>query len=239
MYNKVKFSILYSVCILAVVAVIFISFNNEKDDLTIETSANNNLNSITSLNKLMEGNKKYVEATFNTSIIDSKVRQSLLKNGQKPYAIVLTCSDSRVVPENIFYTGLGDIFVIRVAGNVVDEAVLGSIEFGVDSLKIPLIMVLGHEDCGAVYNSKSTDIKGSLGKLLAKITPSYEKAKALGGSESEIVHRATDFNVENSMKAISENEVVKKYIDNGYVKIVGGNYSLETGIVKLLNSIRD
>ncbi|MGL6106497.1 carbonic anhydrase [Romboutsia sp.] len=235
MYNKLNFSIICSICVLAIASIVFINSNNTENEKTIQTSIDSNFNSTSSLNKLMEGNKKYVDATYNASIIDAKARESLLKNGQKPFAIVLTCSDSRVVPENIFYTGLGDIFVIRVAGNVVDESVIGSIEFGVDSLKIPLILVLGHEDCGAVYNSKSTDIKGSLGKLLNKIAPSYEKAKALGGSESEIIQRATDFNVENSMNIISENKVVKKYINGGVVDVIGGNYSLETGIVRLLN----
>ncbi|MGL5329554.1 MAG: carbonic anhydrase [Peptostreptococcaceae bacterium] len=232
MYNKLKLSILTSICLLIILS---ISFMNSKNKATIQTYSNNSISSVSSLNKLIEGNKKYIDATYNTSVIDSKVRQSLLKNGQHPFAIVLTCSDSRVVPENIFYTGLGDIFVIRVAGNVVDESVMGSIEFGVENLKIPLIMVMGHEDCGAVYNAKYTNIKGDLGKLISKISPSYEKAKSLGGSESEIIQMATDFNVENSMKIISQNEIVKKYVDDNYVDIVGSNYSLETGKVELLN----
>lgn len=233
---KSKFIALMCTTISLVVIICFtyISPNIKSDNTSVETYTVNNTDSNSSLNRLIEGNKKYIDSSYNSSLIDSSTRKSLYKNGQKPYAIVLTCSDSRVVPEHIFSTGLGEIFVIRVAGNVVDESVLGSIEFAVDSLKVPLIMVMGHQDCGAVYNSKSSDIGGSLGKILAKIAPSYKKASTLGGSEVDILERATDFNVENSIKLIGESSIIKKYIQDDSVDLVGSNYNLETGKVRII-----
>src|SRR5512135_449398 len=102
-----------------------------------------------SLQKLMDGNKRYVEGTpINKDLGDTK-RKEILK-GQHPFATVITCSDSRVPPEHIFDQGLGDIFVVRVAGNVVDSIALGSIEYGTEHVQTPLLVLLGHSDCGAV-----------------------------------------------------------------------------------------
>ena len=102
------------------------------------------------LQRLMDGNKRYVENKMTTSSRCDAASRTALAHSQKPYAVVLTCSDSRVPPEIIFDKGLGEIFVIRVAGNVPDPVVLGSIEYAVEHLGSPLIMVLGHERCGAV-----------------------------------------------------------------------------------------
>jgi carbonic anhydrase len=110
------------------------------------------------LQKLMDGNKHFVENKLtNAAMSDSATRTSLAKF-QKPYAIILTCSDSRVPPEIIFDKGLGEIFVIRVAGNIPDPVVLGSIEYAAEHLGSPLVMVLGHERCGAV--TATVDAKG-------------------------------------------------------------------------------
>lgn len=188
-----------------------------------------------SLNRLKKGNEIYIDATYNKNKIDKEIRKKLLENGQKPYAVVLTCSDSRVVPENIFYTGLGDLFVIRVAGNVVDDVGLGSIEFAISQLDVPLVVVMGHDDCGAVKGAALGNIEGKLESVVEKIRPSYEKAKLQGGSQEEIYNNAVKFNTENSMNLIKENEIVKKYIDEKKVKVTGANYDMETGLVKWLD----
>lgn len=232
MKNKVIAFICTIISLVAIVSLIYIN----KEDVSIESYSSNNSNSTSSLNRLIKGNEKYIKGSYNPSLIDSNTRQSLYKNGQKPYAAILTCSDSRVVPEHIFSTGLGEIFVIRVAGNVVDESVMGSLEFAVNNLKVPLVMVMGHQDCGAVYNSKSSDIGGSLGQILAKIAPSYEKATKLGGSEADVVERATDFNVENSIELIQKNEIIQKYVKDGSVDLIGSNYNLETGKVRIIKA---
>ena len=237
MKKKIIAFICTIVSLVVIICLTYISSNINSEDVSTETYSSNDSNALSSLDRLMQGNEKYIKGSYNPSLIDSNARQSLYKNGQKPYAAILTCSDSRVVPEHIFYTGLGEIFVIRVAGNVVDESVMGSLEFAVNNLKVPLVMVMGHQDCGAVYNSKSADIGGSLGQILAKIAPSYEKAIKLGGSEADIVERATDFNVKNSIELIGKNEIIQKYVKDGSVDLVGSNYNLETGKVRMIKAL--
>ena len=102
------------------------------------------------LKKLKEGNAKYLNAETSRGNISRMLRKYTHENGQHPYAIIITCSDSRVIPESIFSAGLGDLFVIRVAGNVIDDHQLGSIEYAADHLGSPLIVVLGHTLCSAV-----------------------------------------------------------------------------------------
>lgn len=187
------------------------------------------------LNRLKKGNEIYIDATYNKNQIDKATRKKLNEGGQKPYAVILTCSDSRVVPENIFYTGIGELFVIRGAGNVVDDTVLGSIEYAISKLEVPLIVVMGHDDCGAVKGASEKNINGKLETIVNKIKPSYEKAKLKGGSKEEIYNNAVKFNTENSINLIKENEIIKKYIDEKKVKVTGSNYDMETGLVKWLD----
>ncbi len=99
------------------------------------------------LEKLKAGNARYIDAKVNSEDISQAKRTDTLVNGQKPYAIIITCSDSRVIPENIFMTGIGELFVIRIAGNVIDEHQLGSIEYAASHLGAPLIVVMGHTHC--------------------------------------------------------------------------------------------
>lgn len=188
-----------------------------------------------SLSRLKKGNEIYIDATYNKNKIDKAIRQKLLEKGQKPYAVILTCSDSRVVPENVFYTGLGDLFVVRVAGNVVDDTELGSIEYAISELDVPLVVVMGHDDCGAVKGASEENISGKLETIIKKIRPSYEKAKLQGGSQEEIYNNAVKFNVENSVNTIKNNEIVKKYMDENKVKVIGANYDMKSGIVKWLD----
>lgn len=187
------------------------------------------------LNRLKKGNGIYIDATYNKNQIDKATRKKLNEGKQKPYAVILTCSDSRVVPENIFYTGLGELFVIRVAGNVVDDTVLGSIEYAISKLDVPLVVVMGHDDCGVIKGASEKNMNGKLETIVKKIEPSYEKAKIQGGSKEEIYNNVVKFNTENSMNLIKENEIIKKYIDEKKVKVTGSNYDMETGLVKWLD----
>src|SRR5262245_24451061 len=121
------------------------------------------------LAKLKEGNGRFVGGKAMTKGIDVKERAELVK-GQQPFAIVLTCADSRVAPELVFDQGLGQLFVLRVAGNVCDPNILGSIEYGVEHLKSPLIVVMGHEKCGAVAAAiGGGELHGNLGKLIKEV----------------------------------------------------------------------
>lgn len=108
------------------------------------------LTALNALERLKQGNKNYLNAKTGSNDISSELRLETSKNGQKPYAVIVSCSDSRVIPEYVFSAGIGELFVVRVAGNVIDNYQLGSIEYAVEHLGCKLIMVLGHTQCGAV-----------------------------------------------------------------------------------------
>ena len=111
---------------------------------------NSNVSAAEAIQKLKEGNARYLDASSNPGDISKLIRKKTCEEGQSPYAIVVTCSDSRVIPESIFSAGIGELFVIRVAGNVIDNHQLGSIEYAADHLGTNLVVVLGHTHCGAV-----------------------------------------------------------------------------------------
>ncbi len=189
-----------------------------------------------SLQKLMDGNKRYVSGDLAKKDLGDDKRKELLK-GQKPFAIVITCSDSRVPPELLFDQGLGDIFVIRVAGNVVDQIALGSIEYGAEHLNSPLLVLLGHSKCGAVKATLETKGKaeGNIGAIVEKIKPAVKAAKKKGGSEEEILEAAIQENIKNVYKDImSKSTIIPHLAKEGKLKIVAGEYSLATGKVDMI-----
>ncbi|MDE7372720.1 MAG: carbonic anhydrase, partial [Clostridia bacterium] len=111
---------------------------------------NNEISAFTALERLKQGNLIYLNSKTGVGDISPEKREDTVKNGQKPYAVIVGCSDSRVIPESIFSAGIGDLFVVRVAGNVIDKHQLGSIEYAVEHLGCRLVVVLGHTECGAV-----------------------------------------------------------------------------------------
>ncbi|GAM09017.1 carbonic anhydrase 2 [Geobacter sp. OR-1] len=191
------------------------------------------------LTGLMDGNKRYVANQMSgQKLCDLPTREALAK-GQKPYAIILSCSDSRVPPEIIFDKGLGEIFVVRVAGNIPDPVILGSIEYAAEHLGSPLIMVLGHERCGAV--TAAVDAKGkpegNIGAIIRTITPAVKQARkeAAGKSKPELVEVAIDDNVKLVAAALTrQSKVIKHLVAEGKVKIVSAKYDLDDGTVTLL-----
>ncbi len=188
------------------------------------------------LQKLMDGNKRFASGNLAKKDLGDEKRKELLK-GQKPFAIVITCSDSRVPPELFFDQGLGDIFVIRVAGNIVDPIELGSIEYAAEHLNSPLLFVLGHSDCGAVkatIESKG-EPEGNIGAIVKKIEPAADFAKKKGGSKDEVLQTAIQENVKDVYKDIMEKSKIVNHLSHeGKLKIVGGEYMLSTGKVEML-----
>ena len=169
------------------------------------------------IKKLSEGNKKYV--TSRTASLDaSEVVLNESVHGQQPYAVIITCSDSRVIPEAIFSAGIGELFVIRVAGNVIDTNELGSIEYAAEHLGTELVVVLGHDHCGAI----DAALHHQNGGYIKHITDAI--LKAVGDERDEF--KACCLNVENSCRVI-ENSL-------GSVKVAGAVYHLETGKVEFL-----
>lgn len=171
---------------------------------------------------LKEGNNRFVK---DKSILRniSQERRDSLKNGQNPYAVIVSCSDSRVTPTTIFNAGLGEIFDVRLAGNVVDNDALGSIEYAVEHLNTPLVVVMGHQSCGAVtatYNEvvKGEKVTGNMESFVEKITPNINK----DGTVDDAIHN----NIESVVKEVSQDEAIKLLIAQGKVKIIGAYYDL-------------
>jgi len=184
------------------------------------------------LKRLMEGNKRYVASKSVHPDQTSKRRREVAQ-AQHPYAVVLGCSDSRVPPELVFDEGLGDLFVIRDAGHVVDDDVLGSIEYAVEHLHVNLVLVLGHEKCGAVQAAASGQAAhGHVVSLVKAIQPAVDEARKQPG---DLVHNCVIANALRSARLIRESEPVMKHlVDSGKVKVVAADYDLATGKVILL-----
>ena len=191
----------------------------------------------TSLQKLMDGNKRYADGKLANKDVGSTKRQELSSKGQKPFAIVVTCSDSRVPPEILFDQGLGDIFVIRVAGNVVDPIALGSIEYGAEHLNSPLLFILGHTKCGAVTATLEATGKpeGNIGAIVKKIMPAAQTAKKKGGTKDVMLETAIHENVKNVYLDVMKNsKIIPELVHEGKLKIVGGEYDITTGKVAMI-----
>ncbi len=178
------------------------------------------------LDKLKEGNKKYLTQVMGTGDISPQKRLDTARHGQVPYAIVLTCSDSRVIPEKIFATGIGELFVIRVAGNVIGFHEMGSIEYAVHHLKCPLLVVMGHTNCGAVGAALADDNEGGfISGIIAEIRMAIQEEKD--------PQTACIKNIQNSMTRIKSSLNMSEHDPNA-VRIEGAVYDIETGKVDFL-----
>jgi len=188
------------------------------------------------LQKLMDGNKRFVSGNLAQKDLSDAKRKELVK-GQKPFAIVLACSDSRVSPELLFDQGLGDIFVVRVAGNIVDPIAVRSIEYAAEHLNSPLLFILGHEKCGAVTATyEILETKGKPCPVAEKITPAIITAKKKGGTKDEIIETAVQENVKNVYREImKKSKIIKHLVQEDKLKIVAGEYSLTTGKVEMID----
>jgi carbonic anhydrase len=184
------------------------------------------------LQLLKEGNDRYAADRSEHKDVSQKRRLELVK-GQHPFAVVLTCADSRVPPELIFDRGLGDIFVLRLAGNIADPFVLGSIEYAVEHLHVPLVVVLGHDHCGAVAAALSPKKpSGYLGALIGSVFVGKELPKTTEAMQSAAVRN----NVVHQVKTIAgRSEVLKKAAEEKHVQIEAGVYHLDSGKVEWLH----
>lgn len=183
-----------------------------------------------------EGNKRFMLNDLTARDHSQQVRKST--NQQFPKAIVLSCVDSRVPVEDVLDRGIGDIFVARVAGNFVNEDILGSMEFACKVSGSKLILVMGHEHCGAI-KAAVDDVKlGNITPMLSKIRPAVDVIEYDGERTSknpEFVHMACESNVKNTMEQIRKNSpILKEMEDNGEIKIVGAIYDMDDGRVEFL-----
>ncbi|MBI3755624.1 MAG: carbonic anhydrase [Deltaproteobacteria bacterium] len=189
------------------------------------------------LSKLVDGNKRFVEGKQVQKDIGNTRRTELTK-GQQPFAVILSCSDSRVPPEHIFDQGLGDIFVVRVAGNVADPIELGSVEYAAEHLGSPLILVLGHQMCGAVKATVAGGKpEGNIGSIVKKIEPAVKKARAQNKDKDKVLDAAILENTKNTVAALTQKSaIIKHLVEEKKVKIAAGVYNMSTGKVELVEA---
>lgn len=188
------------------------------------------------LKSFEEGNDRFMNNNLTERDHSEQVRKSAM--GQFPKAFVLSCVDSRVPVEDVFDRGIGDIFVGRVAGNFVNEDLLGSMEFGSKVAGAKLILVLGHEHCGAIKSAIADVQLGNITAMLSNIRPVVEEVDYEGdrtAENQEFVHEVCEENVKHNIEQIRINSpILKEMEDNGQLKIVGGIYDMDTGKVTFL-----
>lgn len=186
--------------------------------------------------RLLEGNRRYIAGKNSANHRTAKRRAEVAK-GQHPFAVIVGCSDSRVPPEILFDQGIGDLFVVRSAGNVVDDVAIGSIEYAVEHLGVQLVMVLGHERCGAVDATlKGGAVGGKLKAVVDAIKPAVEKAKAKGQTSHgcDLLCSSVKGNARMVAEVLRKSSpVLTEPIENGMLRVVGAYYELDSGAVSL------
>ncbi|MEH2400608.1 carbonic anhydrase [Nostoc sp.] len=189
------------------------------------------LNPDAALQKLMEGNQRFVQ--HQPQYPDqSALRLQEVAQAQHPFATILSCADSRVPAEIVFDQGIGDIFDVRIAGNIATSEAIGSIEYAVVLLGSPLLMVMGHERCGAVTAAvQNQSLLGDIGTFVKAIKPAVEKVKDQSG---DAVENAVVANVQYQLERLKRSQLLTEQVRSGKLKIVGGRYDLDTGRVSII-----
>ncbi|HCY64927.1 MAG TPA: carbonic anhydrase [Oxalobacteraceae bacterium] len=197
------------------------------------------------LQRLREGNRRFL-SDANTTALTSQARRAQLARGQEPFAIILGCSDSRVPAEIIFDQGLGELFVIRVAGNIVAPSQIGSVEFAAERFHTRLVVVLGHSSCGAVQATieelqRPTENQSrNLRSIVDRVRPSVESLleTELRHDRDSLLHHAVRANIRASANHLRHgSEVIEQLIQNDGLRVVGAEYSLETGEVEFFEGV--
>lgn len=184
------------------------------------------------LQLLVEGNLRYTSGKAEHPHQSAERRTEVL-GGQNPFVTILSCADSRVPPEVFFDQGIGDLFIIRNAGNIVDDVVLGSIEYAAEHLGVPLILVLGHTKCGAVTATvQGGEAPGHIGSIVQTIQPAVQASR---GQEGDAVLNAILVNVQMMVEKIQYSQpILAELVEKGHVKVIGGIYHLDSGKFEIL-----
>jgi carbonic anhydrase len=203
------------------------------------------LNAVQALNRLREGNARFVSERA-SGFLSTSLRRAELVDGQEPFAIVLGCSDSRVPAELVFDQGFGDLFVIRVAGNIVAPSQVGSVEFAAAKFGTRLVVVMGHSQCGAIIatldelQGRTTTESRNLLSIVDRVRPSVETvlASRRGDNTESLVHEAVRANVRVSANHLRHGSaLLEQLIQSNGLVVVGAEYSLETGVVEFFEGI--
>jgi carbonic anhydrase len=206
------------------------------------------ISAIEALQRLREGNRRFVANLRGLDTLANQAHRRELAAGQEPFAIILGCSDSRVPAEIVFDQGLGDLFVIRVAGNIVAPSQVGSVEFAADLFHTRLVVVLGHSLCGAItatieqLKRPKASQSQNISAIVDRVRPAVETVLALDGKRNpeQIVHEAVRANVRFSANQLRHGSVLlERLIANDGLIVVGAEYSLETGVVEFFDGVPD
>jgi len=198
------------------------------------------MNADLALKKLIAGNKHYVESSANDAELSLAIKRQSAAAGQKPWAVILGCSDSRVPAELVFNCGLGELFVIRVAGNIIAPSQIGSVEFACQHFGTQLVVVLGHSHCGAIKATVDTIIGNSdnlspnlasiVDRVIPAVRPLVEQQKYT--DKEELIEQAIHANIKQSVSGLQiHSSILHNMVGREEIKIIGAEYSIETGEV--------
>jgi len=198
------------------------------------------MNADKALQTLIDGNQRYIAGTSDDAELTITTRRQSINAGQSPFAVILGCSDSRVPVELVFNQGLGDLFVIRVAGNIAAPSQIGSVEYACQHLGTRLVVVLGHSHCGAI-NATVDSLLGELNELSPNIASIVDHVSPAVHpvvmhkqytDKDELVHQAMRANVEQSVSGLQmRSPILRDMVNRNKIKIIGAEYSIETGVV--------
>jgi carbonic anhydrase len=206
------------------------------------------ISALEALKRLQEGNRRFVAGVRSHNALPSPARRNELTAGQEPFAIILGCSDSRVPAEIVFDQGLGDLFVVRVAGNIVAASQIGSVEFAAARFATPLVVVLGHSRCGAVtatleqLQQPAAAQSRNLRSIVDRVRPSVEAllATELRHDPDALVREAVRANIRVSVSHLRHgSEIIESLITSDDLLVVGAEYSLETGVVEFFEGLSE
>ena len=204
------------------------------------------LSALDALERLREGNQRFVSELRNTGGESGQARRRQVAAAQEPFAIILGCSDSRVPAEIVFDQGLGDLFVIRVAGNIVAPSQVGSVEFAADRFGTPLVVVLGHSNCGAVQATieelgrPTGDQSRNLRSIVERIEPCVRPLINAGVAPDRLMAKAVRANIRASVSHLRHgSEILEQLTQRNGLLVVGAEYSLETGVVDFFDGVPD
>ena len=199
------------------------------------------------LRRLQDGNRRWVEGVRSVASMATSAQRAALADGQNPFAVILSCSDSRAPSEMLFDQGLGDLFVVRVAGNVIAPSLVGSIEYAVQSFGVGLVVVMGHTGCGAVSATldaiQKPHVEGATESVLdivQRIRPGIEPLTSRFQDRATLLAHATRENVRTSMRALAaSSDLVSGRLRDQSLIVVGAEYSLSTGAVDFFDGASD
>jgi carbonic anhydrase len=198
------------------------------------------------LQRLREGNQRYVEETRSSDTLTGRVRRRKVAENQEPFAVILGCSDSRVPAEIIFDQGLGDLFVIRVAGNIVAPSQIGSVEFAAERFGLRLVVVLGHSNCGAISATLEELSRGSkeqsrhMRSIVDRVRPSVQAflVTSIANDKEAMIHHSVRQNIRMSANHLRHgSDVLEQLIEKNGLVVVGAEYNLETGLVEFFDGL--